>query len=350
MSVVLKHGHRFGERAAARDAPGVGERGIRRQEFCVLADATVETKRLNDRSFAAIIGELKRDARHEKSGLPKSTEQLFGQEACALREDLRVSPVTNAGARHALRNLADHAQFATGDERRERRIGAGACGAIVEDTRFAAMERHRPGLAVTVDLNVEARAQRIDDRRTNTVQTTGCGIRTTAKLAAGVQLGENDLNAAQSGLGLDVDGNAARAVTHLDTAIGVKAQVDLRAEPAQRLVDRVVNDLPEAVHEASRVGRPDVHARTFAHRFETLEYREVAGGVVRAGHVVHRKRVNRPARAPTPGRTNAAHKGEAIGPTRSAKSRRIDTASTQACGAMVSLEDSRRQRRVRGTP
>ena len=71
-------------------------------------------------------------------------------------------------------------------------------------------------------------------------------------------------------------------VAHLDAVVGVQDHVDLGAVAAERLVDRVVDDLPQAVHEAAGVGRADVHAGALAHRLEALEHGEVTGGVVGA--------------------------------------------------------------------
>jgi hypothetical protein len=82
------------------------------------------------------------------------------------------------------------------------------------------------------------------------------------------ELGEHDLDAGEPGLRLDVDRDAAGAVAHLDAAVGVEDDADLVAVAAEGLVDGVVDDLPEAVHEPARVGRTDVHAGPFAHRFE----------------------------------------------------------------------------------
>ncbi len=112
------------------------------------------------------------------------------------------------------------------------------------------------------------------------MQTARRGVRSRTELAAGVELGEDDLDAAQTGLRLDVDGDAAGVVTHLDTVVGVQEYGDLLAVAAERLIHRVVDDLPEAVHESARVGRADVHAWTLANRLETLEHGEVAGGVI----------------------------------------------------------------------
>ena len=63
---------------------------------------------------------------------------------------------------------------------------------------------------------------------------------------------------------------------------GCRIDVDLGAVAAERLVDGVVDDLPEAVHEAAGVGRADVHAGALAHRLEALEHGEMAGGIVGA--------------------------------------------------------------------
>ena len=111
----------------------------------------------------------------------------------------------------------------------------------------------------------------------------GRGVRSAAELAAGVQLGEHDLDAAEPGARLDVDRDAARAVAHLDAAVGVQDDLDARAVAAEGLVDGVVDDLPEAVHEPAGVGRADVHAGALADRFEPLQHLEMMGGVL-GGH------------------------------------------------------------------
>ena len=58
--------------------------------------------------------------------------------------------------------------------------------------------------------------------------------------------------------------------------------VDLLRKPHQRLVHGVVDDFPETVHEASAVRRADVHAGALADGIQTLEHREMLGGVVRS--------------------------------------------------------------------
>nr|BFF13907.1 hypothetical protein GCM10025699_52100 [Microbacterium flavescens] len=101
-----------------------------------------------------------------------------------------------------------------------------------------------------------------------------------------MQLGEDDLDAGETGLRLDVHRDAASGVAHLDAVVGVEQDVDRVAVPAERLVDRVVDDLPEAVHETAGVGAADVHARPLADRLEPLEDGQMTGRVVGRGQWV----------------------------------------------------------------
>ncbi len=112
------------------------------------------------------------------------------------------------------------------------------------------------------------------------MQPAGRDVRAAAELAAGVQLREDDFHAGQPGLGLGIDRNATPVVVDLDRAVGVQRDDDLRAVVRECLVDSVVDDLPEAVHEAPRVRGPDVHARALANGLETLQHGQVTSGVV----------------------------------------------------------------------
>ena len=61
----------------------------------------------------------------------------------------------------------------------------------------------------------------------------------------------------------------------------------LRAVAGEGLVDGVVDDLPQAVHETARVGRADVHAGPLADRLEPFEHLEMVGGIL-GGHNLSR--------------------------------------------------------------
>jgi hypothetical protein len=92
-----------------------------------------------------------------------------------------------------------------------------------------------------------------------------------------VQLGEDHLDAREPRLGLDVDRDATGAVPHLDALVRPQDDIDLRPASAERLVDGVVDDLPQAVHEPAGIRRADVHAGALAHGLEALEHRQMPG-------------------------------------------------------------------------
>ena len=111
------------------------------------------------------------------------------------------------------------------------------------------------------------------------MQPAGGGVGAAAELAPRVQPGHDQLHAGQLGLALDVDRDAPAVVPDFGRTVRVQDHVDPGAVSAQRLIHRVVDDLPQAVLQAAAVGRPDVHARTLAHRVQALQDRQVPGGI-----------------------------------------------------------------------
>src|SRR3954447_8311660 len=67
------------------------------------------------------------------------------------------------------------------------------------------------------------------------------------------------------------DRHAAAVVSVRDAAIGVDGQLDMRGVAGHRLVDRVIDDLPDQMVKAAPVGRADVHARPAPNCLKTLE-------------------------------------------------------------------------------
>ena len=53
-------------------------------------------------------------------------------------------------------------------------------------------------------------------------------------------------------------------------AISFKVNFDLLAMTSKGFVDRVVDDLPQTVHEATGIGRTDVHTWALADRIQTF--------------------------------------------------------------------------------
>jgi hypothetical protein len=280
-----QHGNGLGEATDALEPPGVGHGCVRREELDELGQAAVElVAGLANADFGvieeALVAQDDLEPRHEERRLARTRHEVVVLERRVLREDLPIGPVAHAGSGDAPLRLPDDAQLAAVLERREGRIGARAAAVVVEDTGLAAMEAHRVRLATTVDLDVEAFAQRVHHGGADAVQAARCGVRTAAELSARVQLGIDDLDTRQPRAGLDIDGHAATPVLHLHAAVGAQDHVDAVTVAGNGLVDRVVYDLPEAVHEARRSVRADVHAGPLAHGLETFEDLKMVGGVL----------------------------------------------------------------------
>jgi hypothetical protein len=227
----------------------------------------------------ALVAHHEFESGHEETRLAGPGDRARRRQTGLRQEDLPVGPVADAGAGDATPRLADDPELAALDVRRERRVHARPLGAVGEDPGLAPVEAHRVGLAAPVDLDVEPLGQGVDHGRADPVQTAGRRVAAAAELAARVELGEDHLDPGEAGAGLDVDRDAAAVVAHLDGAVVVQHDIDVGAVLPQRLVDGVVDDLPQAVHEAAAVGGPDVHPRSLAHRLEALEHLEVACAV-----------------------------------------------------------------------
>ena len=229
-------------------------------------------------------------SRNKEGCLTNPIDKLLIAEPRGIVENLRVGPVTDTRARGLRRDLADDFKLsrtvlARAFERGVRRW-LGRVGVLV-DTGMPLMEGHVVGLAVAVDFDVETGAQRVDHGRTHTMQTACRIVRGVAEFRAGVQLGQDDLDACKASFRLDIDWDAAAVVINLDRAVGMQDHLDVVASARERLIDGIVDDLPQAVHQALAVGRADIHARAFAHSVEPLEHGQAVGAVVFLCHNPH---------------------------------------------------------------
>ena len=114
--------------------------------------------------------------------------------------------------------------------------------------------------------------QGVDHGRAHAMQAAGIGVVLVGELAAGVQLGVDDLHGGNAKLGVDVHRHAAPVVAHLAGAVLFQRHGDLGGVAVGGLVDGVVHDLPNHVMQAARTRGADVHAGAHAHRFQTLQH------------------------------------------------------------------------------
>ena len=142
-----------------------------------------------------------------------------------------------------------------------------------------------PGEAVAPDFEFQFVAERVDAAHAHAVQSAGDFVGRGIELAAGVQLGHDDLGGGNF-LAVDihvVDGNAAAVVDHGDRVVEMNGDFDLVGVAGEGFVDGVVHDFVHQVMQAEFAGRADVHGGAFAHRFHAAEDFDGVGGVVAVG-------------------------------------------------------------------
>ena len=130
-------------------------------------------------------------------------------------------------------------------------------------SRFAAGKSDQIDFAVPGNLGFEPFRQSIDALRADTVQTAGELVGSLTELTAGMQVGEYQLDGRHLKFRMHLDRNPASVVTNRNRAIDVNRDVDLCAETGQMLVDRVVQDLKDAVMKSALIRIPDIHPGPF---------------------------------------------------------------------------------------
>ena len=142
----------------------------------------------------------------------------------------------------------------------------------------------RPLVPVAGDIDLQPGRQRVDHRHTDAVQATADVVAAVlaAELAAGVQLGHDHVDGRGASC-VHRDRNSASVVGDLDAAVVEQAHVDLAGVAGHRLVDGVVDHLPDEVVQTTLAGGPDIHARAFADGLKALEDGDLFGAVVGLG-------------------------------------------------------------------
>ena len=133
-----------------------------------------------------------------------------------------------------------------------------------------------PQEAVAAHLYRQLLRQRVDDRHPDAVQPSRDLVAATvAKLSAGVEDGQYDLDCGKLLLGHDRDRDAGAVIANRDPVVRVDDHRDVVTAAGQRLINRVVNNLVDEMMKAARTRGSDVHAGTLADGLEPLEDRDV---------------------------------------------------------------------------
>lgn len=153
----------------------------------------------------------------------------------------------HAGAGVALADAADHFQLA----------GLEAVG-----------EGHLVFVAIALDPHADLARQGIDHRDADAVKAAGELVVLVGELAAGVQLGEDQLDTGHALFRVDVHRHAAAIVADLQRMVGVEDHLHRTGVARQGFVDTVVDDFLGQVVRPAGVG---VHARPLADRVKARE-------------------------------------------------------------------------------
>ena len=148
--------------------------------------------------------------------------------------------------------------------------------------RVAALVALMVFLALAPDREVEPDGERVDDGDADAVQTAGDLIGALVELAARVQDGHYHLGGGLAGF-VHLSRDAAAVVHDRDAAVLVDRDVDGVAAAGQRFVYRVVYDFVDQVVQAAFALVADIHAGTFANRFEPLKYVNILRRIFRGG-------------------------------------------------------------------
>ena len=189
-----------------------------------------------------------------------------------------------------------------------------------------------PDEAVLVDLDGHPGGEGVDHGDADAVQTAGDRVRLAVELAARVQHGQRDLDTRLLQLGVQVDREATAVVGDPDAAVGEQHHVDGVAVAGQRLVDRVVDDLPHQVVQTALAGRADVHAGPLADRLQPFEDGDRLGAVLLLVLRCHPRPLSRAVRA---GRAGRGFGGQDATSARTDRHRRIPPVADGAPVAAV---------------
>jgi hypothetical protein len=140
--------------------------------------------------------------------------------------------------------------------------------------------------AVAPDPEQEHVREGVHDRDADAVEAARHLVGVLVELAAGMELGHDDLRRRHPLLGMDVGRDAAAVVAHRDRAVGVEHHVDAVAIACQRLVDRVVDDLVDHVMQTGAVVRvADIHARALPDGIEPAQDGDRLRAVIVGGRI-----------------------------------------------------------------
>ncbi len=154
----------------------------------------------------------------------------------------------------------------------------------------AALEGHVIDLVVARNLDLEPIGKGVDAFGADAVQAARILVGALAEFAAGVQIGQHQFHGRHLPFRMHIHRNAAAVVADGNGAIDMNGDVDDVAKAGQMFVDGIVQHLEDGMVQAAFIGVSDVHARSLAHGFQSLQFIDF-GGIIFARRVRRRARI-----------------------------------------------------------
>ena len=178
--------------------------------------------------------------------------------------------------RHRKRRAVEVFRIRPEAQRGARVFLADAAGLLELGFFVAVGETNGVFLALAAHAHVELLRQRVDHRHADAVQAAGKLVILVGKLAARVQLGEDNLDPGYLLLRMEIDRHAAAVIDHAERLVGVQNNPDLAGMTGNGLVDTIIHHLLREVIGSGGVG---IHSRPLLDRFEPRQDFD-RGGVV----------------------------------------------------------------------
>ena len=138
--------------------------------------------------------------------------------------------------------------------------------------RLAAGKSHVIHFAVAIYLHLEPLGKRVHTLGTYTMQTAGILISPLAKLAAGMEIRQNQLHRRDLELGMYIYRDTASIIFDRNRAVHMDRDYDLLAEAGQMLVDRVIQHLKHTMMQTVFIRVANVHSWALANSLQTLQF------------------------------------------------------------------------------
>jgi len=132
------------------------------------------------------------------------------------------------------------------------------------------------GLAFSMNGQLQGLGKGIDDRNTDTMQSSRYLVGVVIEFSACVQDGHDHFGGGSAFFRVDIDWNSTSVIRNHDGIVVFDGDLDIGAMPCQCFVDGIVHHFEHHVMKARTIiGIANIHAGTFADRIKTAQHLDV---------------------------------------------------------------------------